>query len=373
MRMALPLRAAADAIRTLRSQKALALTLAAVIAIAVGAATANFSAASRFLLEELPYRNPDELVIVAESHAELPVRNVRIPTYLALKERATSLEDACAFSARTATVTEPGPPHRAGSVKVCASFFDLLGHAPLIGRTFVPGDEGRGKGNVIVVSEDYWRDQLDGRGSVIGESIIVNEQALTIVGVMPSDFEFPTSRSLFRFASIPPVAFWRPLDDTDYPPVSRQISNFNHNMIGRLVDGASATQLETEYRTIAAQLHAQYPDGRYDETGIDASYLAYELQGKYATSFWAFGAAILAFCLIAALNVATLLLMQGVARRREFATRLALGATHARILAQLAAEMLLVLLARIIHEGAASGWSRSATAVSDRFSARSKA
>lgn len=355
--MSIPVSVFRAALSAIRPRWRVALIVACVIGIGIGMATATLSIARQLLWNELPYHAPDRLVHIYETMRQRTFPRVRMPTYQTLKEHSRTLEQACAIRPEAVIVAGIQTPARVGATRVCEEFFALLGARPLLGRTFKAGNERNAAGNVAVVSEGFWKTRLGADRSVLGRTIRIGGDSATVIGVMASSFHFPSSRNAFSFDTIPPVEIWRPLGDpfSDYPSIPSQLKNFNHTMIGRLVENASMRDSAAELNVVLQHISQEYPRN-YDETTIQIELLSEHFKQTYFAPVWIFIGAIFAFCLIAALNVSTLLMVQASGRKQEFATKLALGGTRLSILGQLIVEMVLVVLGGCLI-GACLAWS----------------
>lgn len=331
------------ACRSCRSRPLFVLTVALIIMIAAAASTVAFSVGRAILWEDLPYRDADRLVIVSGS-PRLPL--VRETTYRAFSDQLATVEAACLWRTESVTLTGAGRPERIGGVVSTASFFEVLGAVPSLGRTFVQEEEELGRRNVILVSEEFWRNRLDGSDSAVGKTVRLDGELVTVIGVMPRSFRFPTSPNHLMFDSIPPVAYWRPVGDPnrDSKSLAVQLNNLNHSMLVKITRHAKFEDLEIESTTVLAGLKERYPDGYSRQQEFILTKLTEELQGRYRLAMMMFLAAVLAFCCMASLNIATLLLVQAIDRRREFAIGHALGGTQFHTLMQLAIEMIIVVV-----------------------------
>lgn len=330
------------ACRNCRSRPLFVLTVALIIMIAASASMIAFSVGSAILWEDLPYPDADRLVIVSGS-PRLPL--VRETTFRGFSGQLGTVEATCLWRTESVVLTGTGRPERIGGVVSTASFFEVLGAVPLSGRTFVEDEEELGRRNVILVSEEFWRNRLDGSDSAVGKTVRLDDELVTVIGVMPSSFKFPTSPTHLMFDNIPPVAYWRPFGDPnkDSKSLAVQLNNLNHSMLVKIATHAQFEDLAIESATVLAGLKERYPDGYSRQKEFILTRLTDELQGRYRPAMMMFIAAVLAFCCMASLNIATLLLVQAIDRRREFAIGHALGGTQFHTLLQLAIEMTIVV------------------------------
>ncbi len=339
------------ALRSCRSRRLLALTVVLIIMVGASASTVALSVCRELLWEELPYPTADQLVVISEELPGLSMPRVRLPTYRAFSGQVNSVDSACLWRLESSTVTGGGGGRavRVGGMVASASFFQILGAVPIRGRTFDLDEELPGLRNVIVVTEGFWRNRLDGNHAVIGQTLRLDGELVTVIGVMPTSFQFPTSRNHLAFDSIPPIEYWRPLGDPnmDRPSLAEQLNNLNHSMLVRIGNNSQYGDLEVEAREILERLREQFPTD-YNPATFKLTTLKSELQGRYQPAALMFVAAVLAFCCMASLNVSTLLLVQAIERRGEFAIRLALGGSQFSILAQLITEMILIIFAAAV-------------------------
>lgn len=292
------------AYRSCRSRPLFVLTVALIIVIAASASTVALSVGRAVLWADLPYRDAKKLVIVSGStRTRLP--SVRETTYRAISDQPSSLQSTCLWRTESATLTGAGQPERIGGVVSSASFFQVLGAVPLLGRTFEEEEEQVGRRNVIVVSEGFWRNRLDGTDSALGSTVRLDDELVTVIGVMPSSFRFPTSPNHLRFDGIPPVEYWRPLGDPnrDSKSLAVQLNNFSHMMMVKIASHATLEDFKTELETVLAGLKEQYPVGYARQERFQTTRLTEELQGRYRPAMLMFMAAVLAFCCMASLNV----------------------------------------------------------------------
>lgn len=330
-----------QASRFFRSKPAFALTLSTLVALSVGAATATFSLTRHILFRDLPYPDPPQLVLISETNAG-GYHPVRIPTYDALIEQSQLLETASIGHITSVLISGLREPIRTDAVKVSSEFFPILGAQPFIGRTFEYDEQFSGRDNVIIISQSFWKGHFESNPSILGKSIVVNDRPHNIVGIMPTSFEFPRFEHKWIDADRAAEAeLFLPVKLDE--PLANQLSNFNYFMIGRIDQSANRESLISEYRVIRDRLNATYP-GRYDDWWINVTDIESAIRGRYEIALWIFNGAVFAFIIIASLNISTLLLVQGVTRRRTISTLIALGSMPRNILSQMFAEFLAVIL-----------------------------
>ena len=284
------------------------------------------------LLEPLPYANPSRLMSVNESNVESPRWPLSYPDYLdwqRLNKSFSSLDvySGTGYLLRTSSGAEPVQAER-----VSGGFFRTLGVHPMLGRDFYPGENRPGGPNVVLLSYGAWLHRFGARRDLVGQTVDLDNQAYTIIGVLPRAFSFAPSGN---------AEFWVPLNS--FSPHEKMRTFYNFWGIGRLRDGVTAQAAQAEMTAIAKQLQQQYA-----MTGRDLSAsvvpLAEIIIGDVRPILLTLlgGAGLL--LLIACVNVASLVLVRSESRRREIAVRGALGATPARLVRQFVTEGLLLAL-----------------------------
>ena len=252
---------------------------------------------------------------------------------------ATTFDAMSAYGRRTYNVTpSSGEPVRLGGAVTSSRFFDVLGVAPILGRAFSPSDGEPGR-QVVVLSFGFWQRQFAGNPNVINQSIRLNGQSHTIVGVMPATVNFPENSNFW--ASTP----------FDVPncggPVTKDPSDERgmHCLrgIARFTAGSSLAQANAELRTMSDQLAKLYPDEASNFVGI-ATPLQERLVGSARTPLLGLLGAVGCVLLIVVANVANLLMARATVRSRELAIRAAIGADRGALIRQLLTESVLIAL-----------------------------
>ena len=304
----------------------------AALAIGIGSTTALFSVVHALLMKPLPYKDADALVVIWEHN--LPrnrPRNVISPAnFLQWRVRSQSFESLAAFSQNRVTLTGTGEPQELAVVTVTANIFDTLGVNPMIGRAFVAGEDANAA-QTMILSHAEWSRQFGGDSSVIGRQLTINGEPVTVIGVMPRDFEIfgLTADAYLPFRDLPAAS----------QPRGRSLIG-----LGRLKPGLTRDQAQAEMEGVFASLVRDWPDF---DTGwtINLVPLREQLVGDVRLAVLALFGAVGAVLLIACGNIGSLMLTRASSRRREFAIRSAIGAGTGRLLTQLVCESLMLSLA----------------------------
>jgi predicted permease len=306
--------------------------LVAILSLALGIAgtTTAFSLIDAVLMRPLPYPEAERLYAV---WATRPGGDERGPAsylnFLDWQAADGGFASMMAFRSRRFNVTGPWAAERVGGALVSAEFFRTLGIAPAVGRWFAPGEDRKGRDAVAVISYDYWRRELRGDPRVVGRVLRVDAEALEVVGVAPAGFRYPAEADV-----------WVPLShELPYLLDSRGLQGYT--VVGRLRPEVSPAQAAARMNVVAGQLAEKYPLHNAGWS-LRLESLHHVLSGDVRASLvLVFGAAACVL-LIAAVNVANMLLARAAARHRELATRRALGAGTGRLTRQLLTESLLL-------------------------------
>jgi macrolide transport system ATP-binding/permease protein len=321
------------AMRQLRKNPGFGLTAMLILALGMGVSVAIFGFVDAALIQPLPYAQPNRLLSVDESSVLIPRSNLSYADYQDWKRLNKSLssldvQQGTGFLLRASSGIEPVP-----GARVTDGFFSTLGVRMMLGRGFLPGEDMAGKPKIVILTYGTWLKRFGGRRDIVGQTVNLNSDSYTVVGVLPREFAF-APRAI--------VEFWTPL--LELSECEKRRSCHDLDGIGRLRDGVTIEAARAEMKGIAAQLAIQYPGSNKDQ-GADVVPMAELIIGPVRPVLLTLLGAAGLLLLIACVNVASLLLVRSESRRREVAVRGALGATKARMLRQFVTEGLLLATA----------------------------
>ncbi|HUO32491.1 MAG TPA: ABC transporter permease, partial [Bryobacteraceae bacterium] len=328
-----------QAARLIWRRPAFSLVVIAILAVGLGANTAVFSVVDAVLLRPLPYRDAGRLAMLWQEDAahELHEGHVSLLNFSDWKSRARTFADMTLFGPQTFLLgNNSGPPERMRSARVQANFFPLLGVNPILGRVFSKAEEKRGE-PVVVLSYRLWQSRFGGSPQALGADLQMDRRPHRIIGVMPASFQYPfADTQVWELMTAHP--YWAARDRNS----SR--SNSAWFALARLRSGATWPEAQAEMRGIARQLANEHPEDRaMPEIRVVPLYAQTTAAAQLPLAV--LSAAVFLMLLIACINVANLMFANGSAREREFSVRRALGASRARVAAQLLTESLLLSLA----------------------------
>jgi putative ABC transport system permease protein len=325
--------------RILLRSPGIALAVILALTLGIGANSAMFSIVDALLLHPVRFRDPASLALLWDRDAQGVVRFASSAEYLDWRKSAKSFSDLAAWRAASFVADGGDRPEQITGAQVTANYFRTLGVTPMLGRTFLPDEDGidnpASASKVAVISYRLWQENFGADPNILGRTIRLNSVPYAIIGVLPADFQF-----IWRTHQV-----WVPIV---LDPANR---DYHYVMaLGRLT--ASRERAAAEMSGIARSLGEQYPKSNKDWTVQVDDFrdwlISRSLQAKNANGrarLLLLVGAVALILLIACANIATLLLARAAARNREIALRLSLGATRGRLARQLLTEALLLSLA----------------------------
>src|SRR5947199_1338149 len=331
--------------RQLRKSPGFTVTAVLMLALGIGTTTAIFSIVEGVLLRPLPFPDPDRLVTLGDvlegSHcASCDHSSVTAPDIRNYMRDTQSFSHLGGYRGRLFELSGPGDPAAVNGTRMSGEVFAALGVQPLLGRTFTQQEDEEGQ-QVAVLSYGMWQSRFHGDANRLGGKILLYRKPYTVIGVMPRDFEFPLNPGHVNQGE-----FWLPLSLQPEEFTAGSVASWNSHMVGRLKPGITAGQAQSDAERVAQDTMRDYPaymrslrihavvTPLHEDTVRQARPLLRTLL-----------LAVIVVLLIACANLAGVLLVRAIRRRREIAVRLALGARAATLLRQAILESTVLSIA----------------------------
>ena len=327
------------ALRMLWRTPGFTVVAAITLAIGIGANTAIFTVVNAALLRPLDYGDAGRLAVLQYREQE----TVTPGALLHWQEEATkSFERIGAAQSGQPTLTGRGVPEQVRGLRLTADILPLLQVRPLLGRVLLPAEAHSGKDHVVVLSDEFWRRRFGSDPTIVGQTLILDGIAHTVIGVMPDGFQF--------------APFWSTHAEIFRPLVLDGLANnfdgASLRVFARLRPGITLAQARAEMSDVGARIKRDHPD---EDARISVIPLQEKVVGSVTSQLWMLLAAVALVLLIACANVTHLQLMRASSREREMAMRVSLGASRARLLQQSLVESLMLSIAGAMG-GLAIAW-----------------
>ena len=345
--------------RQLRKSPGFAATAILMLALGIGATTAIFSIVEGVLLRPLPFPDPERLVIVGDvlegSHcASCNHAHVTAPDIRNYMRDTQSFAQLGGYQGAGFELSGTGDPATVHATRMSGEVFAALGVAPMLGRAFTQQEDEEDQ-QVTVLSYGMWRSRFNGDTKILGSKILLDRKPYTVIGVMPRNFEFPLNPG-----HVDQSELWVPLSLKPEAFTAGQAASWNFRMVGRLKPGVTAAQAQSDAERVARETMRSYPAYmRSLRIHAVVTPLREDTVEEARPLVRTLLLAVIVVLLIACANLAGLLLVRSIRRRREIAVRLALGARAATLLRQAIVESMVLSIAGGVI-GLATGGRRSA-------------
>ena len=312
------------------------------LAVGIGGNTAIFSVLEGVLLKPLPYSHPEELVAVWLTGPGVNIKdlNPSPSTYFIFREQNRTFQDIGISMGYTVNITGLGEPEHASGLQVTDGVLPILGVSPMLGRSFTRADDSPGSADTVILTYGYWRRKFGGDRTAVGRTITVDGELRQIIGVLPQEFRFRDRRDL---ALLLPLQLDR---------AKTFLGRFSFDGIARLKPGVTLAQANADVARMLPIVERSFPPPpgfslkMFDDARIGPNLrpLKQDVVGDVGKVLWVLMGGLGLVLLIACANVANLLLVRAEGREQELSIRAALGASRARIAAELFLESLILAL-----------------------------
>ena len=341
------------ALRSMRKSPGFAAVAVLTLALGIGANTAIFTVVNAVFFNPIPVKNADRLVTIftTDPHVRLATFSylpISHPNAVDIAREVQSFSGVAhsGFGGTGVSMTINGQPDRYTAGVVTGNYFDVLGVRAVPGRTFRAEEDREGAAPVMVLSHGLWERKFTSDPGVIGQTVQLNGQGFTIIGVAPRGFQGPTT------IGGPDLWVTMSLHDQIFSGLIKTMFNerrmLGFDVIGRLKDGVTLQQASQELKTLASNLEQAYPAANKGRTFIGFPLLQTVINPNFRDLFARAGGLLMTVVglvlLIACANIANLLLSRAAGRKREVSIRLALGASRGRIVAQLLTESIVLAI-----------------------------